>query len=256
MECTNDVYGMRRVGGQRRKGSEWWNEEVGSAVAEKRRAFEEWLQKRDRVTYDRYWTPRVAVKLAVQAARRMADRRCGERLGNDFEGNKKLFWKEVKRLRKVEQARVEMVKDVNGQILRDGVDVRRRLAKYFEQVLNVTDVRDENINVVGNWWMPVLVDFNERAISVEEVGEAVNEMKSGKAPGLGRFPVECLKKDGMSVLEWLVRLLNLSFDMGVVPMDWRCACIVLLYKEKGEKCECSTSRGISLLSEVGYLVEC
>ena len=28
MECTNDVFGMRRIGGQRRKGSEWWNEEV------------------------------------------------------------------------------------------------------------------------------------------------------------------------------------------------------------------------------------
>ena len=33
MECTNDVCGMRRVIGQRRKGSEWWNEEVGRAVA-------------------------------------------------------------------------------------------------------------------------------------------------------------------------------------------------------------------------------
>ena len=38
MECTNDVCGMRLVGGQRRKRSEWWNEEVGRAVAEKRRA--------------------------------------------------------------------------------------------------------------------------------------------------------------------------------------------------------------------------
>ena len=49
MECTNDVCGMRRVGGQRMKGSEWWNEEDGGAVAEKRRAFEEWLQRRDRL---------------------------------------------------------------------------------------------------------------------------------------------------------------------------------------------------------------
>ena len=40
MECANDVCGMRRVGGQSRKGSEWWNEEVGRAVAEKRRALE------------------------------------------------------------------------------------------------------------------------------------------------------------------------------------------------------------------------
>ena len=55
-------------------------------------------------------------------------------------------------------------------------------------------------------------------------------MKSGKAPGLDGFTVESLKKGGMAVLEWLVRLLNLRFDMGVVPMDWRVACILLLYK--------------------------
>ena len=46
MECTNDVCGMRRVGGQRRTGSEWWNE-MGTEVAEKRRAFVEWLQRRE-----------------------------------------------------------------------------------------------------------------------------------------------------------------------------------------------------------------
>ena len=40
-------------------------------------------------------------------------------------------------------------------------------------------------------------------------------MKSGKARGLDGFPVECLIKKGrMAVLEWLVGLLNLSFDMG------------------------------------------
>ena len=129
MECINDVCGMRHVGGQRRKGSEWWNEEVGRAVAKKRRAFEEWLQRRDSVTHNRYQAQRVAVKLSVQAAKRMAELRWGERLGNDFKGNKKMFWKEVKQVRKGEQAREEMVKDVNGQILHDGVEVNRRWAE-------------------------------------------------------------------------------------------------------------------------------
>ena len=78
-------------------------------------------------------------------------------------------------------------------------------------------------------------------------------MKSGNAPGLDRFLVECLKKGGVAVSEWLVRVLNLSFDMGVVPMDWHGACIVPLYKGKGDKCECSKSRGMSLLSVVGKL---
>ena len=47
-------------------------------------------------------------------------------MGNYFEGNKKMFLKEVKLVRKGEQKREEMAKDVNGQILRDGVEVRRR----------------------------------------------------------------------------------------------------------------------------------
>ena len=52
-------------------------------------------------------------------------------------GNKKRFGKEVKQVRKVELARDEMVNDNNGQILSDGVEVRRRWAECFEQVLNV-----------------------------------------------------------------------------------------------------------------------
>ena len=100
-----------------------------------------------------------------------------------------MFWKEVKRVRKGEHARDETGNDVYGQILRDGVEVRRRLAESFEQVLNVADVRDANISVVCNYRMPVLGDLNERAISLEEVLEAMNEMKSGKAPGLDGFLV-------------------------------------------------------------------
>ena len=57
----------------------------------------------------------------------------------------------------------------------------------------------------------------------------------------------------MVELEWLVRLLNLSFDMGFVPMNWHGTCVMPLYKGKDDKCECSNSRGISLLSVVDKL---
>ena len=55
------------------------------------------------------------------------------------------------------------------------------------------------------------------------------------------------------MLEWLVKLLNLSFVMGVVPMDWRGACIVPLYKGKDDKGECRNTRCISVLGVVGKL---
>ena len=52
-----------------------------------------------------------------------------------------------------EQAMDEMVKVVNGQILRDGVKVKRWWVEYFEQVLIVADVREAYINVIGYWQM-------------------------------------------------------------------------------------------------------
>ena len=82
----------------------------------------------------------------------------------------------------------------------------------------------------------------------------MNEMKSGKAKWLDEFTVKYLKNVGMAVLEWLVRLLNVSFDMGLYPYTGaRSACILPLYKWKGDKCECSNLRGISLLSVLGKL---
>ena len=52
----------------------------------------------------------------------------------------------------------------------------------------------------------MLGELNESAISSVEVRKAVNEMKSGKAPGQDGFPVECLKKGSTAVLEWLVKV--------------------------------------------------
>ena len=154
---------------------------------------------------------REVVKRAVKVAKRMADWRWGERLGNTFEGNKKIFWKELKRVKKGEQARDEMVKDVNGQILHDGTEVRRRQAEYFEQVLNVADVREVKYQTRRQ-----LAEAKVgRAISLVEVREAVNELKSGKAPGLDGFPVECLQKGGVAVLGWLARLLNTVLIWGL-----------------------------------------
>ena len=55
--------------------------------------------------------------------------------------------------------------------------MRRRSAEYFEQVLNVADVREATLNVVGNWRTPIFGDLNLRSISLVDVREAVNEMK-------------------------------------------------------------------------------
>ena len=49
-----------------KKWSEWWSEETGVAVGEKRRAFAKWVQRRDKDSYGKYHAQRVGVKQAVE----------------------------------------------------------------------------------------------------------------------------------------------------------------------------------------------
>ena len=104
---------------------------------------------------------------------------------------------------------------------------------------------------VGGVQVPVMGEENEREITREEVKRALHEMKGGKAPGLDGVRVEMLREGGLTVLEWLVRVFNVCFMLPVVPVDWVIACMVPLYKGKGDVHKCSNFRGISLLSVVG-----
>ena len=248
--CASNVCGKRVVGGGIRKGSEWWNERVKIKVEEKKRAYEEWLQWGSLEKYERYKEKKAEVKREVREAKREADFRWGQGFSRDFEQNKKKFWKEVKRVRRGGSRNEETVKDDNGRLL-TGNEARKRWAEYFESLLNVEDDREADVGAIGNAELPVFGDENEREITKEEVERALEETKVGKAAGMDGVRAEMLKKGGVTVIEWLVRLLNICFLLSVVPVDWVRACIVPLFKGKGDVCECCNYRGISLLSVVG-----
>ena len=164
--------------------------------------------------------------------------------GQDFDRSyeeKKKFWKEVRRVRKGELRTEETVKDVNGRLLR-GNEARKRWAEYFEELLNVQEDREADIVAVGGVQVPVMGEENEREITIEEVKRALNETKGGKAPGMDGVRVEMLKEGGVTVLEWLVRLFNICFMLSIVPVGWVIACMVPLYKGKGDMYECSNFR--------------
>ena len=250
--CAEEVCGMRRVGGGIRKGSEWWCDEVRIAVEEKKKAHGIWLQRKDHDSYQKYKEKNAHAKQAVSIAKRRADERWGSKLTEDFSGNRKMFWKEVKRTRKEKSGKEETVKASDGTVLTEKNAVQERWAEYFEGLLNVGG---ENGTVIavgdGRQGMNVLGQANWTPIRKEEVQEAMGEMKKGKAAGSDGCAVECLKSGGENIILWMVRLLNVCFQAGRVPDDWTSACIVPLYKGKGDMRECSNYRGISLLSVVG-----
>ena len=252
--CAKEVCGMRKVGGKRKKGSEYWGEELKKASRDKRRAFEGWVINNNDRTRERYNEKKREMKRLYRREKRRKDASMGDNMTKNFAENKKLFWKEVKSVRQEEGQREEAVRDSNGQILIEEEAVNKRWAEYFEDLFKFGDDREAILTVAPfEQGVPRLEESNSASIKRREVVVALGEMRNGKAPGLDGITVECLKKGGEVVVEWLMRVLGVCFREGEVPADWRRSCIVPIYKGKGDKRECGNYRGISLLSVVGKL---
>ena len=71
-----------------------------------------------------------------------------------------------------------------------------------------------------------------------------------KVPGICGIVPEMLKAGGEVVIEWMTEVLNMVWNEGMAPSDWRNAVIVPVYK-KGSRLDCTNYRGISFMSVVG-----
>ncbi|XP_063614375.1 uncharacterized protein LOC134787527 [Penaeus indicus] len=100
---------------------------------------------------------------------------------------------------------------------------------------------------------PVIVELDELP-SMEEVSKAIEQLKSGKAAGVDRIPPEIWKDGGPTLYNKLHELLVCCWEQSKLPRDLRDAVIITLYKNKGEKSDCSNYRGITLLSIVGKIL--
>ena len=53
------------------------------------------------------------------------------------------------------------------------------------------------------------------------------------------------------MIRWLVRFLNVCFLTSFEPVDWRSACVVLMYKSKGDTYLYSSFSDLTMLNVVG-----
>ena len=89
---------------------------------------------------------------------------------------------------------------------------------------------------------------------IEELKIAVRKLKTNKAPGIDGIPAEVYQLGGDLLLKKITSLFQVSRKRGELPDDLRNSIIVSLYKNKSEKSDCSSYRGITLLSIAGKIL--
>ena len=81
----------------------------------------------------------------------------------------------------------------------------------------------------------------------EEIKKAIAQVKPRKSPGSDGILAEVYQHGGEVVLSGLKDLFVSCWERGVLPKDLKDAVIVSLYKNKGEKSDCSNYCDITLL---------
>jgi hypothetical protein len=82
--------------------------------------------------------------------------------------------------------------------------------------------------------------------TLEEVREAVGDLKHHKAPAADEIPAELLKDGGNQVISAISNLMTLIWQLEQIPDEGKKSGICLIH-EKEDKLSCETDRGTALL---------
>jgi hypothetical protein len=83
--------------------------------------------------------------------------------------------------------------------------------------------------------------------SASEVQAAIGKLKRYKSPGVDQIPAELIQAGGKTLHSEFHKLFKLIWNKEELPDQWK-ESIVLPIHKKGDKTDCSNSRGVSLLS--------
>ena len=120
-------------------------------------------------------------------------------------------------------------------MLTDEVKIKERC-----NLLNVENAREQLGEVPA-------VERPVHEISREEVKNALERMKKGKAPACSGLPIDHTKHLGESGVDMMHEILKRVWEEEHMPEEWKKSEIVPIYKQKGDPLECGNFIGIKLL---------
>ncbi|KAI3360890.1 hypothetical protein L3Q82_012903, partial [Scortum barcoo] len=135
--CGRKVSGACRGGNPRTR---WWTPEVRDAVRLKKESYRTMLACGTPDAVDRYRQAKQATARTVLEAKTRVWEEFGEAMEEDYRSASKRFWQTVRRLRRGKQYSANTVYSAGGELLTSTEDIVGRWKKYFEDLLNPTDL--------------------------------------------------------------------------------------------------------------------
>jgi hypothetical protein len=165
------------------------------------------------------------------------------------------LWRTAKKMRRIPQS--------DPSIDADNIEVfaPKEKARLMADALEKTfspEVEGENTPKVTldiNVWREEKDNEVLPEIKDNEVQKIIDKLPSGKATGEDGIPYEVIKKIPSSAVKVLTNVINASIKLSHFPTPWKHSTIKCIPKKGGKKLKTSQFRPISLLSNLGKVVE-
>lgn len=160
------------------------------------------------------------------------------------------FYSEVRKLTGTSYRAKVPLRSLDGmRLLTSKEDVLKRWAQHFNTLLNIDRSADlHTISIMPQ--LPIATELDE-PLTCDEVVTAIRQQKNKRAVGTDLIPGELLKYGGKELHESVWKLFVHMWKEERVPDDFKVSRINALYKNKGDRSDCNSYRGISLLSAPG-----
>ncbi|KAJ7959944.1 Retrovirus-related Pol polyprotein LINE-1 [Quillaja saponaria] len=195
---AREVLGESRGRGPPTKETWWWNEEVQQAIKAKKECYKRLHKCRNEDNYKCFRQARKDAKKAIREARGKACEGLYQKLETK-DGEKDIYRIAKQRERRTKDLiRIKCIKDEADRVLVKEDEINERWQTYFDTLFN-----EESRGDFGD--LDVTFDDTNRRfvrrIRAQEVKEAMNKMKNGKALGPDDIPIEvwrCLGDIGVT----------------------------------------------------------
>ena len=135
------------------------------------------------------------------------------------------------------------IRTLDDTLLTEKTHTLERWTAHFSQLLNKTSsVEDQAIEHMPQ--RPLIHTLDGLPTNAETV-KAIEQLPSGKAPGLDGIPSEIFKAGGEAFTEQLVSLFQLFWERGDVPRNPKDTSIVHLYNNKDREASHSSALLVS-----------
>ena len=183
---------------------------------------------------------------------RKSKRNFEHKLAQNIKSDSKSFYAYVRSKQNVRD-KVGPLEDNAGNIITEGVLMAEELNMHFSSVFTREDtsslpVPETKFNGTEGERLGQLV------ITPEVIANKINNMKDNKSPGVDGIAPKILKETVEQISKPLAHVFNMSLQEGIVPLEWKEANIIPLFK-KGSRNKSVNYRPVSLTSVICKLLE-